>query len=65
MRQRTFVAGVGEEFSNEQNILKIGSGVESFRIARTVGYETEPSESFTRIGVIPPGKTLATNKKHL
>ena len=43
---------------------RLDQGVESFRIARTVGYEIEPGENLTRISVIPPGKTSRRNKKH-
>lgn len=37
---------------------RLDQSVESLRIARTVGYETEPSEDFMRINVMPLGKTL-------
>lgn len=37
---------------------RLDQGVESLRIARTVGYEIESSEDFTRINVTPLGKTL-------
>lgn len=37
---------------------RLDQGVESLRIARTVGYEIEPSEDFMRISVMPLGKTM-------
>lgn len=37
---------------------RLDQGVESLRIASTVGYEIEPSEDFMRISVMPLGKTM-------
>lgn len=57
--------GGRKNFQMSKTFSRLDQGVESFRIARTVGYEIEPSESFTRISVIPPGKTLCNKQETL
>lgn len=46
--------GGREEFSNEQNIPKTGSGRGGFRRARTVGDKRQTSATFIRVSVMPP-----------
>lgn len=50
--------GGREEFSNEQNIPKTGSGRGGFRIARTVGDKRQTSATFIRVSVVPPWRLL-------
>lgn len=57
--------GGRKNFQMSKTFSRLDQGVESFRTARTVGYEIEPSENFTRISVMPPGKTLCNTQETL